>query len=57
VIRGFIEESSIGNTSDVRETLVVLDGSRGREDTSSDEVASELLGDGGRDGSGRSVGL
>ena len=47
VVRGLVEESSVGNTSDIRQSVGVLDGSGGWKDTSSDKVASELLGDGG----------
>jgi hypothetical protein len=57
VVRSLLEESSVRDTSDIRQSLGVLDGSGWGEDTSSDKVASELLRDGGRDGTGRSVGF
>lgn len=55
VVGSLFEESGIGDASNIRDSLFVLDGSRGRKDTSSDKVASELLRDSGRNGTGRSV--
>lgn len=52
VVGSFIEECGIRDTSNIRQSFGVLDGSSGWEDTSSDEVTSELLGNGRGDGTG-----
>jgi hypothetical protein len=47
VVRSFFEESSVRDTSDICQSLGILDWAGWWEDTSSDKVASELLRDGG----------